>query len=212
MDLLYDDRACPRTQAPMLLVLLPGIHMTPAEMQREGMIAAVRQRGLAADVMAVDAHIGYVRDGSVMRRLHDDVFEPARRWGYRRFWIAGISLGGYLALHYAREHPGEVEGVFAIAPYLGRPEVIAAAGRGVAQLPGDDIDARLWRWLLAPSNAPQLWLGYGREDRLAEGHRLLASTLPPQRVSVVPGRHVWAPWRTLWSQWLDRQLLPAHCS
>ena len=27
-----------------------------------------------------------------------------------------------------------------------------------------------------------------------------------------PGGHDWAPWRSLWAQWLDRGLLPRTCT
>jgi hypothetical protein len=43
MDLLFDDRACQK-QAPVLLVLLPGANMSPAEMLAQGMVQAVRER------------------------------------------------------------------------------------------------------------------------------------------------------------------------
>ena len=45
MDVSYDDRACAGTQAPVLL--LPGANMAPAELEREGFVAAVRERRLA---------------------------------------------------------------------------------------------------------------------------------------------------------------------
>jgi pimeloyl-ACP methyl ester carboxylesterase len=221
MDLLYDDRACPATQAPVLLVLLPGAFMSPQELVEQGFVAAVRERGLAVDVAIANAHIGYAQDGSIGQRLHEDVILPARAWGYRRIWLAGISLGGFVALAYEVSFPGTIEGIFAIAPYLGRRTLldrIVAAGGPAAwarQTPADetDIDARVWRWLAAPPpRAPQVWLGVGREDRFADSHRVLAALLPADRVAVVPGDHDWPPWRTLWAQWLDRGLLPRTCT
>jgi pimeloyl-ACP methyl ester carboxylesterase len=226
MDVLYDDRGC-TLQAPVLLVLLPGANMAPAEMEREGFVAALRQRRLAVDVAIADAHLGYVYDGSVLSRLHEDVIAPARAQGYRRIWLAGISLGGFVAMGYALQHPGEIEGLVALAPYLGRQQLqqeITAAGGPVAWRRGaqarqandngdtDDTDQRLWLWLSAlPASAPPLWLGYGRDDRFAAGHRMLAELLPPTRVSTAEGGHEWSPWRALWSQWLDRGLLPTAC-
>jgi pimeloyl-ACP methyl ester carboxylesterase len=221
MDLLHDDRACPATLAPALLVLLPGAFMSPEELVEQGFVAAVRTRGLAVDVAIANAHIGYAQDGSIGRRLHEDVILPARAWGYRRIWLAGISLGGFVALAYEVTFPGSVEGILAMAPYLGRRtlvDAITAAGGPATwarQTPPDDadIDARVWRWLAAPPpQAPQVWLAYGREDRFADSHRVLASLLPPARVAVVPGGHDWPPWRTLWAQWLDRGLLPQTCA
>lgn len=224
MEQIVDDRACPRTQAPLLLVLLPGVHMAPAEMQREGLLAAVRQRKLAVDVVIAGTRLDHTRDGSVIRRLRDEVLLPARAQGYRQIWLAGISLGAYLALHYERSHPGEVQGLLLIAPYLGRRTLtrqIEAAGgpamwrqqqRALPAAADDDVDQALWTWLSAlPPGTPPLWLATGSQDRFAAEQRLLAGLLPPDRVSTLPGGHDWSPWRSLWSQWLDRRLLPTSC-
>ena len=224
LNLLQDDSAC-TAQAPVLLVLLPGAHMQPAEMQAQGMVRAVRQRQLAVDVLVAGAGLEYVYDGSVLDRLRVDVIEPYRSRGYRRVWLAGISLGGFVAMGYALRHPGQIEGIVALAPYLGRrtlvQEVAAAGGparwrqaavRSAVTGGADDADHALWLWLSArPDDAPRLHLGYGREDRFAEGHRLLAQTLPPAHVQVVPGGHDWPAWRRLWSDWLDLRLLPMTC-
>ncbi len=219
MELIADDRACAQ-QAPVLLVLLPGAHMTPAEMQAEGLVAAVRQRGLAVDVLVAGASMDYVYDGSLLRRLHDDVIAPYRARGYRRVWLAGISLGGFAAMGYALEHPGDVEGLITLAPYLGRRQLvqeIADAG-GPARWQTSavprtgDLDQRLWRWLAQqPKDAPPLYLGYGTEDRFALGHQLLAGLLPARQVRSAPGGHDWPPWRRLWAEWLDAGLLPTAC-
>ena len=123
---------------------------------------------------------------------------------------------------YALRHPGQIEGIVALAPYLGRrtlvQEVAAAGGparwrQAAAPPAADDADHALWLWLSSrPADAPTLHLGYGREDRLSEGHRLLAQTLPPAQVQVVAGGHDWPAWRPLWSNWLDRRLLPGTCT
>ncbi len=222
MDQLYDDRGCAATLAPVLLVMLTGAYMAPAEMRREGFVAAVRQRHLAVDVTIADANLRYAYDGTMLQRLHDDVIALARAAGYRRIWLGGISLGGYVALGYTMNHPGGSEGLTLIAPYLGRLDLLqeiqavggAAAGRrSAAPAAAGDIDDALWRWLSAPPpGAPPIWLGYGDEDRLIEGHRLLAALLPPDHVAMAPGGHDWPPWRALWAQWLDRGPLPRTCS
>lgn len=221
MEQVVDDRACPRTQAPALLVLLPGAYMAPAEMQREGFVSAVRQRKLAVDIVIAGTSLDHTRDGSVIRRLRDEVLVPACAQGYRQIWLAGISLGAYLALHYERSHPGEVQGLLLIAPYLGRrtltQQIEAAGGPGrwrqqAAPAAADDVDQALWAWLAAlPASAPPVWLASGKQDRFAAEQRLLAGLLPPGRVSSLPGGHDWSPWRTLWAQWLDRGVLPAEC-
>ena len=228
MELLNDDSTCMQ-QALVLLVLLPGANMTPTEMVDEGFVRALRQRRLAVDVLLVGASLTYVYDGSMLDRLRDEVIAPYRARGYRRIWLAGISLGGFVAMGYAMTNPGQIEGVLALAPYLGRRPLlqdIAAAGGPAAWATSvvpreDDIDQGLWRWLArlsvdapagSPARTPALHLGYGTEDRFAEGHRLLASILPSERVLTTSGGHDWAPWRQLWADWLDRSPLPTACA
>lgn len=221
MDVLSDDRACPRTQAPALLVFLPGANMAPAELQQEGFVAALRQRHVAVDVLLPDANMGYVHDGNMLERLDRDVIGLARAQGYRRIWLAGISLGGFVSLAYAMTHPGEVEGVLCIAPYLGPRSLlqdIAAAGgpaawrRKTTTKSDAPMEQRVWSWLAErPAAAPPLWLAVGNEDRFAEAHRVLADLLPPENVTRTPGGHTWAPWKLLWTQWLDRGLLSGTC-
>ena len=224
MDVIRDDQGCSATLAPTLLVFLPGAHMQPQELVQQGFVAAVRLRQRAVDLALPDAHLGYVYDGSMFDRLRDDVIAPALApaEGRRQIWLAGISLGGYVALNYARRHPEHIAGVLTLAPYLGRKpllKAIADAGgpavwRRTAQpRDADDIDHALWLWLSDPQRpGPPLWLGYGSEDRLAEGHRLMGGVLPADRVTTTAGGHDWQPWQTLWAQWLDRGLLPAGCT
>ena len=221
IDSFYDDRACATTQAPVLLVLLPGANMSPAELVQEGFVDAVRQRGLAVDLLIPDSNLGYVYEGSIMRRLHDEVIAPAQASGYRRVWLAGISLGGFLAMGYAMRHPGQIEGLLTLAPYLGRRplvQAVAAAGpaawrTGAAPRDTQDVEHDLWMWLTDPrQQRPTHFLGYGQDDRFAEGHRLLAGLLPAVQVQAVPGGHDWQPWRRLWADWLDRGLLPRSCT
>ena len=227
VDLQYDNHPCP-VQAPVLLVLLPGAQMTPAEMRAQGMVQAVRERGLAVDMVLAALTLDHLRDGSAFERLHDAVMQPYRARGYRRIWLVGISLGAYVAMGYAARHPGGVEGIVAIAPYLGRAgllQQVAAAGgaaawqaQAAAQSVGQehdaaDADAQLWRWIARRDpDAPALFLSHGQDDRFAQAQRLLAQTIAPARVRSAAGGHDWAPWRRLWSDWLDLGLLPRVCA
>jgi dienelactone hydrolase len=201
-----------------LVLMLPGAGSVPEEFETAGFVDAMRQRGIAAEAVIADAHLGYYNDRSVIDELRRHVVLPARERGIRQVWLVGISLGGFGALGYAARHPGEVAGVFAIAPYLGRRtlqrDIVAAGGpviwQRTAQPEGpDDLDTQVWRDLAAPRpGAPPVWLGFGADDRFAASHRLAASVLPAERVSTVPGGHDWPPWRALWVAWLARGLLP----
>ncbi|WP_269759566.1 hypothetical protein [Variovorax sp. E3] len=112
-----DKSRCARN-VDTLLVMLPGAYSTPDEFEREGFVQAVRDARLAADVMRVDAHLGYYNNKTILERLSADVMAPARKQGYRHIWIVGISVGGFGGLLYAQTHPGELAGVVTLAPYL----------------------------------------------------------------------------------------------
>jgi pimeloyl-ACP methyl ester carboxylesterase len=206
-----------------LVVFLPGRGDLPEDFARRGLLDSARRAGLDVDVMAVDSHLGYFLNGSILTRLHDDVIAPARAGGYERIWLAGISLGAMGSILYMKEHPGEVEGAVLLSPYLGEPPLlreIASAG-GLRRWPTgaapDDRPYQLWRWLqatyAAPSiAAPPLWLAYGRNDRYAEGDRLRAAVLPPDRVLTAPGGHRWSTWKTLWTELLAAGAFPRRPS
>lgn len=219
MEILRDATSC-TTPAPVLLVMLPGAYGVPADFREHGFVSAVRNRGLAADIVMTDTHLGHFTDHSLIRRLRENIVLPGRSTGHRQIWLVGISLGGLAALGYAARHGSEIEGVVAIAPYPGSREVlreIAAAG-GPASWHArgcvieEDLEREAWSWLAAGmterERMPPAYLAYGSEDRFAEGHRLIADTLPGDRSRAVPGGHDWAPWHAAWEDWLDRGLLP----
>ncbi len=214
-----------------LLVMLPGAYSRPEDFIREGFVDAVRERAIAADVVLVDAHLGYYERRTVLDRVYADVIVPARAAGYRKIWLVGISIGGFGSMLVAEAHPGEIDGIVAIGPYLGeRPTIDAITAQGGLrewQAPAsprvaedDRRETLLWTWLqryahspastaaagLAPP--PPLWLAYGTEDRFGTGHRLLAAVLPPDHVVTAPGGHDWRPWVATWSRVLDRLPLP----
>lgn len=210
-----------------LIVMLPGAGSRPEEFVGEGLVAAVRERRIAADVLLVDAHRGYYSDRSIALRLRADVIAPALAQGYTRIWLAGISLGAFGALIYSQAQPQGIEGVVLLGPYLGSraaSEEIAAQG-GLAPwraptgaLDPGDIDTIVWRWLQPyaarprPASRPDLWLGYGVDDRFAFSHKLLAAALPADRVFATEGGHDYPPWLRAWTRMLDTMPLARDAS
>ncbi len=194
-----------------LVVLLPGIGDGKDDFIEQGFFQAFRDSGSPCALIALDSHFGYYADGSIVERLHEDVIAPARASGAEQIWLAGISLGGLGAAIYARDRPGEVDGLLLLAPYLGDKEILGEiekaggprAWRAAGELPERDL-RRLWVWLQGYATPgvprPPLLLGYGDSDRLRRGHRMLATLLAPERVLHTPGGHTWRAWRRLWSQ------------
>lgn len=228
MDTLSLPGPC-RGRSDTLVVMLPGAYSRPPEFVEAGFLQALRERGSSADVLIVDSHLGYFTDRSVLNRLRDEVVLPAREQGYRRVWLVGISLGGFGALRYAMSPGAEIDGVLALAPYLGprrlTQEIEAAGGprawraaglHGNAASAGDELDRELWNAFSGPAGKlplPNVYLGYGLDDRFAGAHRRFAELLPTERVRTAPGGHDWPAWRALWRDWLGQGLLAdARCA
>jgi hypothetical protein len=223
MPVLGEPAPC-AARPDAVFVMSPGSYSRPEDFVTERFVAAVRARGLAADLLLADAHLGYYREHSILDRLHDDVIAPARAHGYRQVWLVGISVGAFGALAYAEAHPDDIAGIVAIGPYLGkRPttdEIRAQGGLATWQAaagPVDpsDLDRTVWRWLqpYATGSAPRppLFLGYGRSDRFVADDHLLAAALPPDRVFSADGGHDWDPWRAVWGEVLDALPIPHSC-
>jgi pimeloyl-ACP methyl ester carboxylesterase len=193
-----------------LVVFLPGRGGSMADFEREGFIATLRESGVKADAIAVDAHLGYYFKRTVLERLQVDVLRPARQQGYRRIVLVGVSLGGLGAMLNEREHPGSVDAIVLLAPYAGSDarlfDRFAAAGGLAVWAAGRDplaggVEEQLWTFLGTRSAAlPPTWLLVGSRDRLGAGHRLLAGLLPPDRVLTIEGAHDWPTWRALWKE------------
>lgn len=200
--------------ARCLFVLLPGRHSRAEAFGRDGFGAAVAARGLSADVLAADAHLGYYRERNVVERLHEDVLAP-RRARYEEIWVVGTSLGGLGGLLLRRDHPEDVEGILTLAPFLGNDRLIEEIeGAGGPRLwdpsatsaasadPGRELWAEM-RQLGWTEGAP-LFIGWGERDRFARANAMLAALLPAERVLTDPGGHDMETWRRLWEQFLDR--------
>jgi pimeloyl-ACP methyl ester carboxylesterase len=194
-----------------LVVFLPGRGDVMEDFTKRGLADELAKAGVRADWVAVDSHLGYYRDRSIVRRLKADVIEPARSQGYRRIVVVGLSLGGLGGLLGERDTAGLLDGLVLLAPYLGDDEKlfdeIAEAGGPAAwaktREPREPTRAELAEqlWIFIGQNfsrLPPTWLAYGTGDRLAGGHRLLAPLLPPERVKTVAGGHEWKAWQSLW--------------
>jgi pimeloyl-ACP methyl ester carboxylesterase len=220
----------PRTRTPMpvlryhaattgahhpdtLYILLPGRKDRADVFAREGIIDLLRQHGLAADIVAADAHAGYYVRGSLVRQLHDEVIVPARRRGYRNLVLVGFSLGGYGAIRYAMAHPGEISTLVLLSPFLGTGPFM----RELAEA-GDEDFAQTWSWLKAyplakgpdertAAGYPRLILGYGAEDMFLHTDNQLRALLPPEDTVTTAGAHVWSTWRDLLTRMFDKGLL-----
>ncbi len=204
--------------ARTLLVMLPGRFSTADRFMSEGFVDMVRRTGYALDILAVDAHIGYYYDQTIVERIREDIIIPARARGYRHIWILGISMGGMGAIWYDRTHPDDLAGLILLSPYLGEKSIVkeveTAGGlqgwhqdeEEVGQFP-EDIWGMAKGYVDRQATAGRLFLGYGLQDSLAYSNSLLARELPVDQVVTLTGSHDWPTWRLLLTRLLENRQL-----
>jgi pimeloyl-ACP methyl ester carboxylesterase len=197
------------------MVWLPGAFHAPEDFLQAGFDTAVARRGLEIDLQLVDLALDHLGDRSAIERLARAIVRPAREAGCSSVWLGGISLGGSFVLDYAATDAGPWDGLCLLAPYPGNRLLIGeivCAGRLAAWQPGplaeSDEERRIWRFIQARgARRPPVYLGYGRDDRFAQGLDLMAQALPPAAVQVIGGGHDWSTWSALWERFLDLRCL-----
>jgi pimeloyl-ACP methyl ester carboxylesterase len=195
------------------VIWLPGAFSTSRDFIDAGFAAAVERRSLALQLTFFDLTFEHLHDRSVLQRLRSESVLPARSAG-ERVWLAGISLGGMLALDYAVAHEEEIDGLFLVSPYLGNrmltreiAQVRALAAWDAGELAETDEERRIWRYIQQrDARAIPLHLGYGKQDRFAGAQRLLARALGPASVNEIDGGHDWRTWSALWDNFLDSRV------
>jgi pimeloyl-ACP methyl ester carboxylesterase len=201
----------PSDDAKCLVVFLPGAGDKADDFVKYGFVEALRQKNLSVDIVSANSTLGYYARGQLVERLHADVIAPARAKGYQQTWVMGMSMGGMGTLLYSHEHASDVTGVLLLAPFLGdrslSEEIRAAGGLAAWQGPvkgaitSDTYQREVWRWLQAVTahqeDGPNLYLGWGTEDRLGESAAVLAAAVPEGHVFKVPGAHKWTSWKAV---------------
>jgi pimeloyl-ACP methyl ester carboxylesterase len=195
--------------------MLPGAYMAAADYADNGFFAAVAARHLALDVVAIDLDLAAISAGEALPAVAKAVLVPARS-RYRRVWLGGISLGGLLALGCAADALVPLDGLCLIAPYPGSrltTNAIAEAGGldiwEIAAAQQDDPEFRIWNWLRRPPAELPVFVGWGREDRFAQGMAAIAGRFPESARCCLPGDHDWLVWKKLWENFLDRGHFPS---
>ena len=212
--------------ARCLIVLLPGAGDTAEAFRKEGFFEAIRASGLSADIVAANATLGYYLRGSAPQRIEADVVAPVRSRGYEKIWVAGMSMGGFGAFHYTLVCPAHVDGILALAPYLGDlslgREIKDSGGlvKWTPDPPAPILEAnyqrQLWSWLhrvtTGKEQGPKIYVGWGDQDRLGAQDEVLAAALPADQVFHTPGGHDWPPWRALLQQFLQSSDFQRSCA
>jgi pimeloyl-ACP methyl ester carboxylesterase len=190
-----------------LIVVLPGFGSDAEALDKHKIGDAVHKNWPQADVLLTSATFTYYKHRNIVSRLEEDVIAPARKAGYKKIWLAGASVGGMGVLFYEHEHPGEMDGLVLLAPWLGSSDTldqIRKAGGVRNWNPGpvpetvddDNYQQELWRvvknWSEDSASAARVWLICGTDDRLLPTARLLASAIPSSHyIELQDGSHNW---------------------
>lgn len=202
--------------AKTLVILLPGAYQQPEDFIKEGFVKAVHEHQLPIDLMMAELSFHHIANQTALTEIHTELIQPALGKGYKNIWLAGISIGGYVAIAYANRYPAKLAGLLLLAPYPGNRittgEIVLAGGitawtpEAVAD---DDTELGNWIWLKTNANTThiEVHLGYGEDDRFAKSHVLMAQALPIARVDKIAGGHVWPVWQQLWHNFLDKRFV-----
>jgi pimeloyl-ACP methyl ester carboxylesterase len=209
------EPAKPGVTASTRVLFLPAAYTGPEDFVGAGFVAAARRRELPLDLVFAELNLQHLTDRTILRRIRHELVLPARAVGCQSIWLCGISLGGFIGLSFAERYTSEIDGLCLLAPYLGNHMVIGEIERanGIeswqpGELAADDDERRVWRFIQSrPSQRVSVHLGYGREDRFANSHRLMATALATEDTRVIPGGHEWPVWSQLWEDFLDRQFI-----
>ena len=203
----------PGQSSPRLVVFLPGRHDEPEDFERNGFLKAMWDSGISADAVLPDAHLGYYYERNFSERFNEDIINEARSRGYKSIWAVGVSLGGFGAVMFERDHPGTWDGIVLVAPFTGDQRSVLKKIRSAPSLKAvefaphrtnDEYTANFWERFQTYLQDPEfpIILGYGAEDRMAIDQSMLARELNQQHVVLVPGGHNWHAWKQLWSRLL----------
>lgn len=206
------------TDTPVL-IYLPGMGDSITVFEANGMLDSLHAAGLDVEFVACDAHFGYYAKRNLHERVQNDVIRPEVEKGRTAVWLVGNSMGGLGSLLYAWKHPGTVTGVVLLGPFISRGGVVreikVAGGLEVWDpviADTTDWQRQLWLWLKHcavgnDSSCPVIFLGYGRDDGLAPGQKLLAEILQAEHVVALEGGHDWPVWRKAWGELLHKGAL-----
>ncbi len=184
-----------------------------------GFVEAVQKKKIPFDMTAPDLNFAYYKQRTLVERLNLDVIGPAKAKGYEKIWLVGVSMGGLGSILYLLHSELSIDGILLLGPYLGEPSIlteISVAGGLKKWDPGTydgNIDwqrmvwDRLKRICEHPAETIPLYLGVGQDDLFYEGQKLLADSLPPDRVITVPGGHRLGTFKKIWDIFLGRNIL-----
>ena len=125
----------------------------------------------------------------------------------------GNTIGGLSSLVYLQHQEKDLCGVVVLAPFLADDRLIEEVKKyggiekwapEVEEIKNsiDDQINSLWVWLTSKNDFSNIYLGYGKQDRLIAGSHLLETFLEQSHVIRVNGKHDWVTGRKIWQEQL----------
>jgi pimeloyl-ACP methyl ester carboxylesterase len=201
-----------------LVIFLPGLGDDMEAFERAGFIDLLRRSGRPMDAIVADAHFGYYLDGSFLDRIYEDILLPYENAGYSRFFVVGVSMGGFGSIRLKQSLGDRISGIVLLAPFLGEQglidEIEKAGGvrdwrKQLSHEP--EREERVWLWideLIEPGSdrIRSAIVAFGAKDKFERGGRLLARSIPDNGVFIAEGGHNWTTWSLLWADVLNSDI------
>ncbi|MDE2600017.1 MAG: alpha/beta fold hydrolase [Rhodocyclaceae bacterium] len=195
-----------------LIVMAPGALMSPQDFAAAGFDTDLALHWPQAALIPASIDVNQLDVDACVATLHDQVLAIAAAHPGHRLVLGGISLGAAVSLQYARRYPAQVHGLCLLAPYPGSrittQAIRAAGGPGrwrLSEAQAHDAEFLLWQWMIAGHGELPLYLGYGENDRFADGQGLMVEAMPGAIRHVIAGDHDWPTWQCLWQDFVARR-------
>jgi pimeloyl-ACP methyl ester carboxylesterase len=202
-----------------LIVMVPGALMSPQDFLAAGFGSHLAQHWPDAVLVPASIDVNQLDVAACVATLRDQLASITAAHPRHRLVLGGISLGAAVTLHYTRKHSAAVDGLCLLAPYPGSritTQAIRTAGGPEAWQPteqqGRDAEFLLWQWMIQGAGKLPVYLGYGRNDRFADGLALMAEAMPAAIHRTIAGDHDWPTWQALWQDFVAHRhafVLPA---
>ena len=214
VDLIWDKTG---KKTENLIIFFPGLYDSAEVFKDESFFSIARKEGVSADMVSANVNVYHLVKEMMIERIEKDVFEHAKKSGYKNIWLVGVSLGGLNSLLFNIKHEKDICGIVALAPYVANTplmEDLRDAKEVENWKPDSDenkltLEKRLqylWVWLKEKSSKNELnnlYLGYGKQDRYIDAIKLFENILDKNHVVSVEGGHNWATGQKIWQKQLS---------
>ena len=195
-----------------LIVMVPGALMSPQDFIAADFASQLAQHWPQAALVTASIDVNQLDSDACVATLHDQLAAITSAYPQHRLVLGGISLGAAVSMQYARQFPAYVHGLCLLAPYPGSritTQAIRTAGGPASWRPTEaqmhDAEFLLWQWMIQGHGELPIYLGYGKQDRFADGQDLMAEAMPAAIRHTINGEHDWPTWQTLWQDFVARR-------